>query len=690
MIAESIRDQIKSTDIESIKKMLGDMPYEPYPYQFAAFRVTAEEIRKKDPVPVVVKAAVSAGKTTMISMACRRIMLMNRLAGKDPRNQHQALVISRQGEIVSQDAEEIWNFGVENSIFCAGLKRKSVNYPIVVGSEKTVVNALGPGGKLSEEKFTPLFLFIDECQHVNVDDYCDSETSGKGKRTMYQVEETIDDMKEAGRTGYTIIIRELQRRCRLKYGKELRIIGYTGTDYRGVQPIINPDMKTPGLWRKAICDISTEFLVEFGAVVPTTFGIVADDLKYDLNEFHSDGNDGDGEYSDEDLKAMQAKILASGTTTQKIMVNVHEIAKSRNCVLVTCAGKAHCAEAAAALPPGVTWGIVTDDTPQAERMRLLDDAFHGRCKYIFQIGCLTTGINIPPWDTIVILRRIGSLTLLTQLIGRGMRLLKDMHKHKLGMVKKDNLVLDYAGALDDLADLYHSPMLEKYQFDLDTASSEFKTCPKCQTQNGEHARRCRHVDEVTGERCEYFWVSRICGEELDAHGLPIPGCGAENDIVARYCRCCGAQLIDPNKKLDRTHYTEDDFIPVLSFKVETTKDGGGIVFAYQLRANDDRTIKAYEVFWPNSESRGAWAEWSKALDKHVHDPEERSKLRNEKSIGGILSKAALFQAPKMVTHRKINNGKKDVISRKRFGDLDPLAEMQFTNQTEVFWNGTQN
>ena len=37
------------------------------------------------------------------------------------------------------------------------------------------------------------------------------------------------------------------------------------------------------------------------------------------------------------------------------------------------------------------------------------------------------------------------------------------------------------------------------------------------------------------ERCEYRWASKEC-----------PECGHENDIAARYCEKCKAELVDPN------------------------------------------------------------------------------------------------------------------------------------------------
>lgn len=669
-----IKQMIAETNLETeLSKLVNGfrpMPYDPYPFQWAANKATALGINDyKEKGPFIVKAAVSAGKTTLISMVCRRITQLRM----------PALVLSRQGGIIKQNAAEIRNFGVENSVFSASLGMKATTFPIICGSEKTVVNAL----EKQLKDFAPRFMLIDECQHVNVDDIVESQMTcdtakehPSNENLQRRAEDTLDKMIDAGRAGYTLLIREFQRRCRERWGRELVIIGYTGTDYRGTQPIIQEDMKRPGFWRRAVCDISTEFLVEVGAVVPTTYGAIDDELAYDLSSYTSRGEEGDDEFSDADLKQMEGDILAQGTKTQLIMLDVLKRAANRNAILVTCAGKKHCKEAAKYMPPGVTWGIITDDTPQRERDRILEDAYNGKCKVIFQVGCLTTGYNVPPWDTIVILRKIGSLTLLTQLIGRGMRLLKQFHIDKLGMYKADNMVLDYGGALDDLADLYFSPFLEQYVYAKDSANGSFKECPNGH-QNGKHARRCSHVADdweqledgstlQPGERCSHWFTFRSCDDFKNDRGVLVQhGCGAKNDIVSRTCTHCGNTLIDPNKAIEGKAYKKDDFVEVREFNIEPTKCGGGVVFKYVLGNTGEPDFTAYEIFWPDSDNPGSKQQWRVAVDKHITSPTQRGKMK--RGVNKILSEAHMFARPLRVTHRRIGTTKKrDVIARKVF------------------------
>lgn len=137
-----IDQQIAETRCDEIRAMFPNAPYPARDYQCAAYRIAGEEIRSQNPDPVVIEASVSAGKTDMIAMLCARFQQMNNQQVANGREPYQVLVISRDAAIVDQDAKQLWKYGVQNSIFCAGLSRKASAFPIVVASEGTVVNAL--------------------------------------------------------------------------------------------------------------------------------------------------------------------------------------------------------------------------------------------------------------------------------------------------------------------------------------------------------------------------------------------------------------------------------------------------------------------------------------------------------------------------------------------------------------------
>lgn len=546
----------------------------------------------------------------------------------DVLNSWPGLILARQGEIASQDAEECWNMAVKNSLFSASLKKRSTAYPVIIGTEGTIINALNK----EMADIVPRWLLIDECHQVNWED-------------------VIAELPE---TQYGQIVKELQRRCKSKHGHELIIIGYTGSPMRGTTPIKGD------FWKHEICDISTEYLVDRGFLVPTIFGNPT--VQYDLEKFKCSDEDGTNDFSAAQLQAMQKEILSQGTLTQQIMLQVVELTKDRGGVLVTCAGKRHCEEAAQYLPAG-SYAIVTESMGDKQRAKVLQDAYDGNIKYIFQIGCLTTGINIPYWDTSVILRKIISLTLLIQLLGRGMRLLKP-EQIALGWIKDDHLVLDYTDTMHELGGLYFNPILEQAELSRAKRDNETIPCPVCSTENSQFARRCIGTDHA-GERCEYFFKSRECEDRYQGDKLIQAGCHAQNDPCARYCRKCDNILIDPNEKLTNKHYQKGDFHDVQSFNVRMTSNGEGLLFEYGIY-REGKPYTAREVFWPSGEniaSRNAWK--TKAVFQHVKDPKAKSLILKERTAAGVMKYRDLFAAPTQITHR-INNKNRDIVHRKVF------------------------
>lgn len=649
---QKIDAMIAELDMDKLRESIDTNGIEPRPYQWLTYEKTAEVIRKtiRDPKPSYVTASVGAGKTIMIAMIAARFQSMNKdpellEPGEEPL--WQGMVIARQGEIADQDADEMWNMQVKNSLYSASLNRKSTAYPIICGTEGTIINALfdqkdeigniKKRGDLSY--FTPRYVLIDECHQVDWQDIvCDSP-----------------------KTQYGVIMTELNRRCKEKYGHDVIVIGYTGSPFRGTDSIKGP------YWKHEIVNISTKYLVDLGYLVPTIFGMPdIDDLQYDLHEFESSGVDGVQDFTDAQLKQMEKEILEQGTLTQKIMLKVMELTKNRLGVLITCAGKKHCKEAAKYLPEG-SYSIVTEDMGMKSRRKALKDAATGRKKYTLQIGCLTTGVNIPYWDTSVILRKIMSLTLLTQLLGRPMRLLKPDQIAE-GLVKENHLCLDFTGTMFELGSLYEDPILEEAEAQRSKRSGEQVPCPKCATMNSPFARRCIGRDDSSSDgRCEEFFSFIRCG--FDKHGIRIfdDGCGEKNDPTARYCRCCDHVLRDPNAALNERAYTDNEWTDVQDFKVELTKDGEGILYRYRCVKADGKTGWANEVFYPFGGKPKHLRDMfkMKGLLPHLEDKSLMKKMMDCQNARTFMTYAGLIRAPKRITHR-FNDKGRDIIHRKDF------------------------
>lgn len=635
---QKIDSMIAELDMDKLRSSIHTGEIEPRPYQWLVYEKTAEVIRKfgKQPKPSYVTASVGAGKTIMIAMIARRFQDMG----------WEGLVIARQGEIIEQDAEELWNLSVKNSLFSASLGRKAYAYPLIAGTEGTIINGLfdktaddGTVTKSLLSDFTPRYILVDECHQVNWQDI----------------------ISEHPETQYGVIMNELNRRCKAKYGHEVIVIGYTGSPFRGVESIKG------AYWKHEIVNISTKYLVDLGFLVPTIFGGQdIEDLQYDLHDFASSDVDGVRDFTDSQLKEMQEEILKQGTLTQKIMLKVMELTRDRLGVLITCAGKKHCKEAAKYLPEG-SYSIVTEDMGQKARRKALKDAATGRKKYTLQIGCLTTGVNIPYWDTSVILRKIMSLTLLTQLLGRPMRLLKP-DQIAAGLVKENHLCLDFTGTMFELGGLYEDPILEEAEAQRAKRSGEQVPCPKCQTMNSPYARRCIGKDSTSPDgRCEEFFSFIRCG--FDKHGIRIfdDGCGTKNDPTARYCRQCDHVLRDPNAALNERAYTDKEWTDVQDFKVELTKDAEGVLYRYLVVKADGKTGWANEVFYPFGGKPKNLRDMfkMKALLPHLEDKSMMKKMMDCHDAKTFMHYAGLIRAPKRITHR-FNDKGRDIIHRKDF------------------------
>lgn len=642
---QKIDAMIAELDMDKLRASIHTGEIEPRPYQWLVYEKTAEVIRKfgKQPKPSYVTASVGAGKTIMIAMIARRFQDMG----------WEGLVIARQGEIIEQDAEELWNLSVKNSLFSASLGRKAYAYPLIAGTEGTIINGLfdkaaddGTVTKSLLSDFSPRYILIDECHQVNWQDI----------------------ISEQPETQYGVIMNELNRRCKAKYGHEVIVIGYTGSPFRGVESIKG------AYWKHEIVNISTKYLVDLGFLVPTIFGGQdIEDLQYDLHEFASSDVDGVQDFTDSQLKEMQEEILKQGTLTQKIMLKVMELTRDRLGVLITCAGKKHCKEAAKYLPEG-SYSIVTEDMGQKARRKALKDAATGRKKYTLQIGCLTTGVNIPYWDTSVILRKIMSLTLLTQLLGRPMRLLKP-EQVAAGLVKENHLCLDFTGTMFELGGLYEDPILEEAEAQRAKRSGEQVPCPKCQTMNSPYARRCIGKDSTSPDgRCEEFFSFIRCG--FDKHGIRIfdDGCGTKNDPTARYCRQCDHVLRDPNAALNERAYTDNEWTEVKDFKIELTKDENGVVYRYFITKENGKDGWASEVFYPFGRQEKYLKNQFKikGLLNHVSDRNLIDSLMNCHSAKAFMAFTGLIRAPKRITHR-FNDKGRDIIHRKEFGQKNELA-----------------
>ena len=603
-------------------------------YQLPAHIATIEHC-KSSAEPAYHNMSVGAGKTINIGFMCQHV---TNKGGK-------VLVLARQGELIQQNSDDAWSIGVKNSIFSASLNKFSTVFDCVMGTEGTVANHL----LNAFSQWVPSLVLIDECHHV---DWQDVEACVAAMMTGANFYDS-----EFGQ--YAKIIAHF-----ILKNPKLRIIGYTGSPYRGTESIKG------GFWKHQLSDVGTLRLISLGFLVPPMFGFGDDEHHYNLEEFKPSGGEGAHDFTPKELAAMGRKLCKERTMTEQIMDLVQREAQSRLGVLITCASKKHCEQVAECLPAG-TWGIVTDDTSTKSRKSILDKAKAGELKYVIQISCLTTGVNVPRWDFLVILRRIGSLTLITQLVGRVLRHLKP-EQQSSGLIKNDALVWDFTDTFESLGTVYDDPMLTQAMAQRSgDKRADMIECPKCAALNSKYARRCSGID-LKNERCDHFWQFREC-----------KACGAHNDTTAKECRECHAVLIDPNTKLLGKAYTDADFKPVLRFKASPGK-GDNLIITYELDAefSDDGIVKnevAREFFSPFSTQPHIKNMWYRWLMQHAPLPDKKNQIirfRTAAEIAAAINQHA--EAPTHITHR-INDKGYSVINRKKFASAADVVEQSAEN-----------
>ena len=622
--------------------------------------------------PIVVNASVSSGKSVMIAELAKAVREAA-MAREKPASVL-VLVVQRQGELCEQNSAAAWDIKLNNSVYSASVGgRKSTRYQVVYSTEGTLARALETyrfSPYTPEEmalpaerrallgKFHPDLMLWDECHQIPYDN--------PESQAFKIINHFLD--------------------CR----PHMRFAGFSGSPFRDILPIIgdttghffrsfaciepgDPDYPEGGVGNGII---STEFMIEQGWVVPPMFGWPDDEDKvYDFSHIDPKG----WEYDEAELDA----VVSDHARLMAICADLIEKSAERKGVLIFAATQRHARQIAAAMKaqgiPAEQIGVITDKTKAKDRRRILDEAKTGVIKYTINVAVLTTGVNVPWWDTLAFLRPIGSLVLLIQAIGRVLRLLiKDgdvpmLERSNLcGMTAEDRLalisasdkpnalVLDYADVMSRLGSLYENPVLEQAELEKAKKKNEdLIQCQKCYTMNSPHARRCIGRDEH-GERCDFFWHSRVC-----------PSCRTENDQVARECRNkeCRRMLIDPNAALNGKSYSDAESTPVRSMQVGDGA-GGKIWFRYEL--SDGRT--PIEIYYPHAGKQKALNSkiWAGFVSQLPIPEREKFRLKAMKA-STIMENLELIPVPSEISARE--KGGRWTIGRRKFAEEENFMEV---------------
>lgn len=470
--------------------------------------------------PCIIEAATGAGKSHMISGIADELYTLSKGKG--------VLCLAPSAKLVKQNREKfLFNTKRPASIFSASAGSKCLRHPVIFATPMTVLNAI------QNVVRAICAVIVDEC-HL----------------TTPSIIEIINRLREIN--------------------PNLRVIGLTATPYRTNEGYIYaidvdgepvpPELATKPYFKKLVYRITKAELEAMGYLTPALIMDTNADA-YDLAGLPKNA-------SEENLDRV---YLGQGRKTAQICAELVDRCRDKQSIMIFAATVRHAQEVAASLPPGLTRVVGGKiNMTKAARTKVEDDFKAGKIKYLVSVGTMTTGVDFPDVEVIALLRFTDSLNLLEQMIGRGARL----GERK----KKENFWLfDYAGNLEthygEEVNLYEPTILAKLKktevinvpalctscgninnfvarpnpdelryddegYFLDLEGNQIKT--EHGPIPGHFGRRCLHYVPVAGklERCAHRWTEKLCYE-----------CGAANDIAAKYCSECRAEIVNPNDKL---------------------------------------------------------------------------------------------------------------------------------------------
>lgn len=502
------------------------------PYQSRATDA-AKQWLKSSVEPCLIDAAPAAGKSFMVAEMATWFREIS--GGK------RVLCLQPNAKLCRQNVEKFQMTGEQCSIFSASAGAKSTRHGVIYATPFTVKNAISRFTQSGAQGFCA--VIIDECHELTP-----------------TIRAIIDAMREVN--------------------PNLRILGLTGTPYvlgKGYIFRLWPDGKANDddvtrdpYFLKMVYRVSAQEMLEEKFITPM-----------EVSEINA------GEY---DTSGIQ--LLPNGTLNHETVERAFEghgrktaaicadfIAQYhargvKGGVMIFAATVRHAQEIMASLPPENS-ALCTGDKGILNGRDATDEQIvrayrNQEFRYLVSVGKFTTGFDVDHTVFIVTMRYTESPPLIVQILGRAWRLNGD---------KPMSYWLDYAGNharhFGDAADIY-SPVIKAKGGGGPGIPIEAE-CPECGYVNefslqpdyadfardkagycldvfgnqlmGEYGpvaahygRRCFGMVRA-GSRGEY----ERCGHRYNSKDCPA--CEAPNDIAARFCTVCAAEIVDPNERL---------------------------------------------------------------------------------------------------------------------------------------------
>lgn len=399
------------------------MSYVLRPYQAHAINALWNWFRRHETGNPIMAAAVGAGKSIMIAEIVRHAM--TEWPGT------RVLMVVASKELLEQNLGKLFAIWPEApaGICSAALARRDVGYDLTYAT-------IGSIWRRGHELGRVDLVLVDECHQI-----------GPNNASMYRT-----------------LIAELAR-----FNPELRVIGWTGTPFRG-DGIWLTDAEEP-LFHGIAARVTMRELLDLGFLASLRTAATA--TQFDASDVALRG----GDY----VVAQLAQKLDQAALIETAVAELVELGRARQRWLVYCVTVAHAEHVCAALRAhGVDARVVSAETPAAERSAAIGEFRAGQLRAIVNVAVLTTGFDVPEVDLIALLRNTRSPVLYQQIAGRGMR---------VATGKVDCLWVDFTdttavlGPVDAVTGRPRPPRTQP-------GAAPFKVCITCGSQNPTAAVVC--------------------------------------------------------------------------------------------------------------------------------------------------------------------------------------------------------
>lgn len=394
------------------------------PYQDRAIADLWQWFKKNQQGNPIVSACVGAGKSLMIAEVAKRAVQF-----PDTR----VIVIAHQKELIEQNISKmrLIDPSADIGVFCAALGRKETGHQITFATIGSVYKSAGLMGSVQ-------LICADECHLIN-------------PKEIGMWRNFIADMRKCG-------------------NNRLRVIGWTGTPYRG-----NGVWLTEGddpLFTGIAATVTLNELLDNNFLKPLI--AVATTAKIDCSSVS---------IMNGDFKINELSAASTGDETiLKTCLEIFNLSKLHNRIknLIFCVTIEHAEKVCTELQRlGVKAGIVHGKLDSGARATALKKFHTGELTHLVNIGCLTTGYDEPAIDMIHLLRGSKSKLLVMQMMGRGMRTHESVN---------DCLVADFTDTMAELGaiDKFTGRALPP------KGDAPMKVCGSCGNRIPAQARVCEH------------------------------------------------------------------------------------------------------------------------------------------------------------------------------------------------------